>query len=38
LEVTSAGTYKFQFSGDAATFSYSADGHSGSMALVREPF
>jgi hypothetical protein len=38
LQVFSAGTYKFQFNGDAATFTYSADGHSGSIALVREPF
>ncbi|HSS26398.1 MAG TPA: hypothetical protein VLL50_00440, partial [Usitatibacter sp.] len=38
LQVTNAGTYKFQFNGDSATFTYSADGHSGSVPLVREPF
>lgn len=38
LQVTNAGTYKFQFNGDAATFTYSADGHGGSIPLTREPF
>ena len=38
LQVTNAGTFKFQFNGDSATFTYSADGHSGSIPLVREPF
>ena len=38
LSVISAGTYSLRFSGTGATFSYTADGHSGSMALVREPF
>ena len=38
LQVTNAGTFKFQFNGDNATFTYSADGHGGSMPLVREPF
>jgi len=38
LQVINAGTYKFQFNGDAAIFTYSADGHSGSVPLSREPF
>ena len=38
LQVISAGTFKFQFNGDNATFTYSADGHSGSVPLTRQPF
>jgi len=38
LQVFSAGTYKFQFTADGATFTYTADGHTGSIPLVREPF
>jgi len=38
LQVIPAGSFKFQFNGDGATFTYSADGHSGSLPLVREPF
>ena len=38
LQVMNAGTYKFRFNGDAATFTYSADGFSGSIPLAREPF
>ena len=38
LQVINAGTFKFQFSGDNATFTYSADGHTGSIPLVKEPF
>ena len=38
LDVITAGTYSFRFSGDGATFTYTADGHSGSIPLVREPF
>ena len=38
LTVTTAGTYAIKFAGTGATFSYTADGHSGTMALVRQPF
>ena len=38
LQVFSAGTYKFQFTANGATFTYTADGHTGSIPLVREPF
>ncbi len=38
LTVTAAGTYSIKFAGTGATFSYTADGHSGSMALSRQPF
>jgi len=38
LDVINAGTYSFTFSGNGATFTYSADGHSGAIPLVREPF
>ena len=39
LKVFDVGTYRIQFNGDsAATFTYSADGHGGSIPLVREPF
>jgi hypothetical protein len=38
LNVVEAGTFKFQFNGDNATFAYSADGHAGSIPLVKEPF
>ena len=38
LQVINSGTYKFQFNGSGATFTYSADGFSGSIPLVREPF
>jgi len=36
--VITAGTYAITFSGSGATFTYTADGHSGSIPLVREPF
>jgi hypothetical protein len=38
LQVHAAGTFKFQFTGDNATFTYSADGKSGTLPLAREPF
>jgi hypothetical protein len=38
LNVINAGTYSFKFSGDTATFTYTADGRTGTMPLVREPF
>ena len=38
LSVTDAGTYRLQFSGPGAIFTYEADGHSGSIPLVRQPF
>jgi autotransporter-associated beta strand protein len=39
LQVSDVGTYKLQFNGDSsATFTYDADGHSGSIPLVKEPF
>ncbi len=38
LAVTKAGTFSILFTASGATFSYNADGHSGSAALVREPF
>jgi hypothetical protein len=38
VNVVNAGTYSFTFGGDGATFRYSADGHSGSVPLVGEPF
>ena len=39
LSANIVGSYSIKFSGsNAATFTYTADGHSGSMALVREPF
>jgi hypothetical protein len=38
LTVINAGTFKFQFSGDNSTFTYAADGHSGTIELAREPF
>jgi hypothetical protein len=33
-----AGTFRFFFSGDGATFEYTLDGHSGSIPLSRIPF
>jgi hypothetical protein len=38
LQAINAGSFKFQFTGDGATFTYSADGHAGSIPLVKEPF
>ena len=38
LQVFNSGTYKFQFNSGGATFTYNADGFSGSIPLVREPF
>jgi hypothetical protein len=38
LQVFSVGTFAITFNGEAATFSYTADGHSGTIPLVREPF
>ncbi|HEY2629867.1 MAG TPA: hypothetical protein VGI57_12115, partial [Usitatibacter sp.] len=38
LQVFDAGTFSIQFSGDNASFTYSADGHGGTASLVREPF
>ncbi|HEX4330638.1 MAG TPA: hypothetical protein VH040_00745 [Usitatibacter sp.] len=38
LLVFSAGSYKFQFNGDAATFTYSTDDQSGTIPLVKEAF
>ena len=39
LSANIVGSYSIRFSGsNAAMFTYTADGHSGSMALAREPF
>jgi hypothetical protein len=38
LQVIDAGPYRIQFTGDAATLDYTADGHTGSISLAREPF
>ncbi len=38
LQVFEVGTYRIQFVGDSATFTYTADGHSGTLQLVREAF
>jgi hypothetical protein len=38
LQVFDAGTFKFQFNGDTASFTYTADGHTGTVPLVKEPF
>ena len=38
LQVVEVGTYRIQFSGDNASFTYTVDGHSGTIPLVREPF
>jgi hypothetical protein len=38
LQVFDAGPYRIRFTGDTATLDYTADGHTGSMALAREPF
>jgi hypothetical protein len=38
LQVINSGTYKFQFNSGGATFTYNADGFTGSIPLVREPF
>jgi hypothetical protein len=38
FRTTDVGTFRFRFSGDAATFDYTIDGRSGTMALSRQPF
>jgi hypothetical protein len=38
LQVFDVGTYRIQFNGDAASFGYTVDGHTGAIPLVREPF
>jgi hypothetical protein len=38
LQVFDAGTYRIQFTGDGASFTYTIDGHTGTIPLVREPF
>jgi hypothetical protein len=38
LQVIDAGTYRIRFTGDGASLDYTADGHSGSLPLTREPF
>ncbi len=38
LQAFNVGTFGITFNGEAATFNYTADGHSGSIPLVREPF
>ena len=38
LEVSDVGTYRIQFSGDTASFSYDVEGKTGAVQLVREPF
>lgn len=38
LKTFNVGTFKFQFNGDNATFTYSNGGHNGSIPLVKEPF
>ena len=38
FRTTEAGTFRFRFSGDAATFDYTIDGRSGTMPLSRQPF
>lgn len=38
LQVQDAGTYRIDFNGDAATFTYDVDGHNGTIPLVKEPF
>ncbi len=38
LQVFAAGTFRIRFNGDAATFDYTVDGHTGTMPLVREAF
>jgi hypothetical protein len=38
LQVFDVGPYSIHFTGDAATLDYTVDGHTGSIALAREPF
>lgn len=38
FRTTDVGTFRFRFSGDTATFDYTIDGRSGTMALSRQPF
>jgi hypothetical protein len=38
LQVIPVGTYRLRFDNGAATFDYTVDGRSGSLALVRQPF
>ncbi|HUL94894.1 MAG TPA: hypothetical protein VLT89_02725 [Usitatibacter sp.] len=38
FEAIDVGSFRIQFSGGTASFTYTADGHSGTMQLVREPF
>lgn len=38
LQVLGAGTYRLDFSGSGAMFSYNVDGHAGTMPLAKEPF
>jgi hypothetical protein len=38
LQVMDAGSYRLKFGGDGATFTYSIDGHDGTLALSRQPF
>jgi hypothetical protein len=38
LQVINAGTFGITFNGDNASFAYTADGHSATVPLVKEPF
>ncbi len=38
VKVFDVGTYRIRFTGDAASFEYAIEGHSGTMALEREAF
>lgn len=38
LQVMDVGDYRFRFNGDTATFDYSVDGRTGTLALSRQPF
>jgi hypothetical protein len=38
FQLTNVGTFRFLFSGDTATFTYTLDGHSGTIPLSRIPF
>lgn len=38
LQVIDTGAFRFDFSGETARFGYSADGHGGTLELVRQPF
>jgi len=38
LQVFDVGTYRIQFNADSASFTYTVDGHTGMLSLVREPF